>query len=217
MNDRRRLGGLIVGAHGATTGCTSVRNSLYARLDMQARDRLGVVVLIRALVPNVLRLGSIAAHLAAALIAVACKPPVLTYVGFDKLDASTEKGSQADSREPCTDPVLVQQGALYAASAVGFKVKACSRSVDGGATEAVFSWTSYLPDVQSVPYGPMNRVSPGNDAQGQPESFPVGAQGRFVVVYGDPSVTWQILDQTVTALRGMDTCTDECTREQLAG
>jgi hypothetical protein len=157
------------------------------------------------------RLTSMHGRIVAAMILTACSPEV--HRTYDS-QPTADGGSSL--------PVLSTIQCVAAgvgekdAGAAAFQLDACARTVDGG-TEAVFEWTNSLPDPTTVPFGPTNQVTPGTQARGQPETFLGADTGRFVVVYTGPSVSWTLLDQSVTASLSTKTCDQECVGSGLAG
>lgn len=106
----------------------------------------------------------------------------------------------------CVDPALVR------ASFPTFRIGGCVHTAASGAQAAVFHWDNLTGSVQSASYGRDNRVVPGAAAQGQPETFPVGGSGRFIVQFDGSDVTWSVLGLSLSLSPSSDDCADQCLR-----
>ena len=114
-----------------------------------------------------------------------------------------------------TAPSACVDGASLTLFAPVFELQGCRHAADAGVDFAVFSWANRTGQVQSVPYGPLNRVLPGLLAQGQGESFAIDARGTFRVPMTD-SVTWTILGRSLTVSADSADCGETCS-ELLGG
>jgi hypothetical protein len=155
---------------------------------------------------------------AASMLAAACSsqsattPPALSDGGLTT--EASDAGLTIAAGGPvgtCADPALLDAGAPE------FYATGCPHAVDAGVELAVFSWANRTGQTQSVPYGSLNQVSPGAAAQGQSESFAIGATGMFAVPLAASPVTWTILGRTVTVSAGSADCAGTCVGMQLAG
>jgi hypothetical protein len=79
-----------------------------------------------------------------------------------------------------------------------------------GRTLAVFTLINRTGLEQAAPYGPANHVSPGADAQGQPDSFTIGGGAWFAVPFDGSLATWAILGQSVTVSQASPDCGSAC-------
>ena len=155
-------------------------------------------------------------------IALAFVLPLLLAQACDTFSEEVHRrGERGDSPPDAAPDAIVIGTNCYGpefldAGTPSFTAGGCLHSPDGGPL-AVFLWNNRTGATQTAEYGADNGVSPGDDAQGQPDSFLTGTSGKFAVPLVEAEASWTILGQAVTVDATTRACSEECWRTQLAG